>query len=149
MSRRVLAAFLAVALLASAAPTSAQGNDKVVLAYYYSLWDPGNFDISTFTPEQAYNSDDTAVMERHVREARDAGVNGFVVSWLGNGDRTDRNLAQLLDIGQRAGVAMTVQVDTPLFWGVDDTIAQLQALYESHLNHPNVLRYRGRPVIFF
>jgi hypothetical protein len=88
-------------------------------------------------------------MERHVRQAREAGIDGLVVSWLGNGDRTDRNLIRLLDMGQRSGLKMTIQVDTPLFWGVEDTTAQLQAFYEQRIDHPAMLTYQGRPVIFF
>src|SRR5207244_1044813 len=82
-------------------------------------------------------------------QARTAGIDGFVMLWLGIGDRTDRNMGRLLDISQRNGLSATIHFDTPLFWGVDDTIAQLQAFYESHLKHPAMLRYQDRPVIFF
>jgi hypothetical protein len=149
MSRLKLATVFALATLLVAAPSSAQTHDHVVLAYYYALWDPDNFALSAFEPQEAYNSDDGAVMERHLQQARSAGIDGLVVSWLGNGDRTDRNLVRLLDLGQRAGVKMTIQVDTPLFWGVEDTTAQLQAFYEQRLDHPAMLKYQGRPVIFF
>jgi hypothetical protein len=102
-----------------------------------------------YQPGEAYNSDDGGIMERHVHDAKAAGIDGFVMSWYGNGDRTDRNLAQLLDIGQRNGFRATVHFETPHFWGVDDTIAQLRAFYDSRINHPAMLRYGDRPVIFF
>lgn len=134
----------------AAAPAAAATNEaRPVLAYYYAWWDPGNFGRTMYQPGEAYNSDDGGIMERHVHEAKSAGIDGFVMSWYGNGDRTDRNLAQLLDIGQRNGFRATVHFETPHFWGVDDTIAQLRAFYDSRINHPAMLRYGDRPVIFF
>jgi hypothetical protein len=56
-----------------------------------------------FQPTQAYNSDDTSIIEKHVLEAQSAGIDGSVMSWYGNGDRTDTNLAHLLDIAQKSG----------------------------------------------
>jgi Glycosyl hydrolase family 99 len=147
VSRLILAGALALAAL-TPAPAATANPDHLVLAYYYSQWDPNTFSVPLFQPDEAYNSDDGAVMERHVRQAQAAGIDAFVVMWLGDGDRTDRNLARLLDLSQRSGFRATIHFDTPLFWGVDDTIAQLRALYEHRLNHPAMLRYGDRPVIF-
>jgi hypothetical protein len=36
-----------------------------------------------------------------------------------------------------------------MFWGVDDVTAQLQAFYQNRINHPAIVRYQGKPVIFF
>ena len=133
--------------LGAVAPPASEGHP--VLAYYYVWWDPSVFGRTLFQPTQAYNSDDPAAIQRHVQEAQSAGIDGFVVSWYGNGDRTDANLARLLDLGARSGFRATVEFETDHFWGVDDVVAQLRALYAGRLNHPATLRYRGRPVIFF
>ena len=122
---------------------------RPVLAYYYAWYDPSTFRQTLFQPEQPYNSDDVATIERHVRQAQSAGIAAFVMSWFGNGDRTDTNLAHLLDLSQKLGFAATIHFETPHFWGVDDVIAQLQAFYGKRINHPAMLRYQGRPVIFF
>src|SRR2546423_1317340 len=71
-----------------------------VLAYYYAWWDPDVFQRTLFQPFDAYNSDAQDVMQRHIQQARSAGIDGFIVAWYGNGDRTDSNLAHLLDLGQ-------------------------------------------------
>jgi hypothetical protein len=120
-----------------------------VLAYYYTWWDQENFSRTLFQPPQPYNSDDTGVMQRHVDQARSAGIDGFIVDWYGNGDRTDNNLGHLLDVAQRSGFSATIHFDTPHFWGADDVIAQLKAFSETRANHPAMVRYQGRPVIFF
>jgi hypothetical protein len=141
--------FLALAGVLGASPTSAANDARPVLAYYYAWWDPSNFGVTMYQPDQPYNSDDRGLIERHVQQAKSAGIDAFVMSWYGNGDRTDRNLAALLDIGDRYDFRATVHFETPHFWGVEDTIAQLRALYENRINHPAILRYQGRPVIFF
>jgi hypothetical protein len=125
---RALVPALALAALV-VAPAGAEGS-RQVLAYYYAWWD---------------DSDDPNVIADHIGQARYAGIDGFVVSWYGHGDRTDTNLQKILDQGFRA----TVHVEVPIFWGVDDTILHLQMLYGTKLGHPGFVRYGGQPVIFF
>jgi glycosyl hydrolase family 99 len=144
----VAATTLAVSF-SPASPTLAADDAHPVLAYYYTWWDPSNFDRTMFQPAQAYNSDDADIIQRHVQEAQSAGIDGFVTAWYGNGDRTDTNLAHLLDIAQKSGFRATIHVETPHFWSADDVIAQLKAFYDNRINHPALLRYQGRPVIFF
>jgi hypothetical protein len=145
----IIATIALMAGLAPATSASAANEARPVLAYYYAWWDPGNFSRTMFQPGEAYNSDDTSVMQRHVRQAQSAGIDGFVMSWYGNGDRTDKNLTALLDIANAANFRATIHFETPHFWNVDDVIAQLRAFYDQRAKHPAILRYQGRPVIFF
>lgn len=149
--RFVLLASVALATLVALAPSVAHPADLAhpVLAYYYLWWDPDVFNQTLFQPLQPYNSDDTNVIQKHVQEAKSAGIDGFIVDWYGNGDRTDTNFSHLLDIASRNGFSATIQFDTPHFWGVDDVTAQLQAFYQNYANNPTLVRYQGRPVIFF
>jgi hypothetical protein len=139
----------ALAVSRTAAVAAAADNPHPTLAYYYAWWDQSTFGQTLYRPEQAYNSDDAGTIQRHVREAQSAGINGFVLSWYGNGDRTDHNLSQLLDVGQSTGFHSTIHFETPHFWGADDVVAQLRGFYAAHASHPGLLRYEGRPVIFF
>src|SRR3982075_2676930 len=143
------AALLCGAALAPTVAYPATTPTHPVLAYYYTLYDEGSFNQTLFQPPQPYNSDDMGVMQRHVDQAKRAGVDGFILDWYGNGDRTDTNLAQLLDGADRSGFSATIHFETPRFWGVDDVVSQLKAFYESRANHPALVRYQGRPVIFF
>src|SRR6267142_4598452 len=120
-----------------------------VLAYYYAWWDPEVFQRTLFQPMDAYNSDSSDVMQRHIQQAKQAGIDGFIVDWLGDGDRTDSNLAHLMDLGQQQGFSATIHFETPHFWGVDDVVAQLRAFKEKRANHPAMIKYQGKPVIFF
>ena len=156
IARSVVARFVAATavvgsflLLVPASSALAYHASRPVLAYYYAWWDPDNFGRTMYQPGQAYNSDDVRVMHKHVSEAQSAGIDGFVVSWYGNGDRTDSNLAHLLDIADKSGFRATIHFETPHFWGIVDVIAQLRAFYDNRIDHPAMVRYQGRPVIFF
>jgi Glycosyl hydrolase family 99 len=140
---------LGPATLPAGAASNADAPHHAVLAYYYAWWDESTFDRTLYRAPQAYNSDDPAMIQKHVQEAQSAGIDGFIMSWYGNGDRTDRNLAQLLDLAGRSGFRATIHFETPHFWGVEDVEAQLRAFYDQRINHPALLRYQGRPVIFF
>jgi hypothetical protein len=146
----VLAALVVAAtLIVPATSAGAYNESRPVLAYYYAWWDASNFGQTLFQPGEAYNSDDVSVIQRHVQQAQSAGVDGFVMSWYGDGDRTDKNLANLLDTAQKTGFRATIHFETPKFWGVDDVVAQLKTFYDKRINHPAIVRYQGRPVIFF
>jgi glycoprotein endo-alpha-1,2-mannosidase len=148
-NRLIFTLVVTLGVIAPASTASAYNESRPILAYYYAWWDASNFGRTTFQPPEAYNSDDANVIQRHVQQAQSAGIDGFVMSWYGDGDRTDKNLATLLDIGQKSGFRATIHFETPKFWGVDDVVAQLRAFYDKRINHPAVVRYEGRPVIFF
>lgn len=70
-----------------------------LLAYYYiwygeSSWDRGKSDYPLLG---RYSSDDRSVMEQHVKWAKAAGIDGFIVSWKST-ESLDRRLAQLRDV---------------------------------------------------
>src|SRR5215472_12492928 len=141
----------ALALWVALVPSVAHPADLAhpVLAYYYAWWNPDIFDRTLFQPAEPYNSDDLGVMQRHVNQAKSAGVDGFILDWLGDGDRTDANFAHLLDIAHKSGFSATVHFETSHFWGADDVVAQLRAFYDHYGNNPALVRYQGHPVIFF
>lgn len=122
-----------------------------VLAYYYAWWDPDNFSKTLYQPARSYNSDEPVIMREHITQAQRAGIDGFVMSWYGMGDRTDKNLKKLLEYGRESGFRTTIHFETPLFseYGVEDVVAQLQGFYANYLNDPALVTYQGRPVIFF
>jgi hypothetical protein len=148
----LLASGVALAAWVALAPSVAHPADlsgPTVLAYYYAWYDPDSFANTAFQPPQPYNSDDLSTIQRHVSEASSAGIDGFVQSWYGSGDRTDTNFSKLLDVAQKSGFNATVDFETPHFSGADDVQAQLQAFYSKYINHPALVRYQGQPVIFF
>src|SRR5919108_720047 len=106
-----LVLFLAVAsAFFLSAKTYAQ-RPPLVLAFYYN-W----FDENTWTPSKVpdmpatrYASRDAGAMGRQIQQARDAGIDAFVVSWWGAGNPTDENFKTML--GQASAANFRVAID--------------------------------------
>jgi hypothetical protein len=111
---RVLLCLLAVLLLHGSARSAAAQNVKPedpipVLAYYYIWFDVGSWDrAKTDYPALGrYSSDDAAVMRQHVQWAKQAGIDGFIVSWKST-DALNRRLEQLIDIAEAEDFKLSI-----------------------------------------
>ena len=82
--RRAAIGLLLAAMLLAAPPATASPGDPVPTWAYYYIW----FDVSSWNRAKVdypllgrYSSDETSVMRTHIRLAKQAGIDGFIVSW--------------------------------------------------------------------
>ena len=89
---------------------TAKPDDAIpVLAYYYIWFDPQSWDrAKTDYPLLGrYSSDDASVMKQHVQWAKDAGIDGFIVSWKSN-EKLNRRLDRLIEIAEKEDFKLAI-----------------------------------------
>jgi hypothetical protein len=105
-----------VVAIAPGAPRIARAtSDPLVLAYYYIWYSPGSWDrAKTDYPLLGrYASSDPLVVREHIRAARAAGIDGFIVSWK-HEPRLDEPLAVLVEEARRQDFKLVL-----LYQGLD------------------------------
>ncbi|MBI3979896.1 MAG: glycoside hydrolase family 99-like domain-containing protein [Chloroflexi bacterium] len=158
---RLLAILMLTAIVApifpggpgSAGPAAATAAEsRLVLAFYYPWFDDGTWNSGKLAdrPAQPYNSDDPGTIARQVDQARNAGIDAFIVAWWGPGNRTDANFGKVLDAAQARGFRATVyfEPDSPTIHSQGDVVNQLRYVLRNRADHPAFLRSGGKPVIF-
>ena len=158
-SRRSAAGFLlALASLnvvvgAPAAP--AQVSDPLPFyAYYYIWFDPGSWNRAKndFPLIGRYSSDDEKVMQAHVQWAKEAGIDGFIVSWKDT-DRLSRRLKTLVNVARNNNFELAI-----IYQGLDferrplppERIAKdMEGFIEQYGTDPIFTRRFGEPVVIW
>lgn len=86
-----------------------------VLAYYYIWFDPTSWDRAKgdYPLLGRYSSYDRSVMRQHIRWAKAAGIDGFIVSWKSS-DKLNERLASLAEIAVQEAFKLAL-----LYQGLD------------------------------
>jgi len=96
----VVASFLAISTSPSAGAPALQAEESTpVLAHYYIWFDPSSWNRAKidYPVVGRYSSDEREVMRQHIRWAKDAGLDGFIVSWKST-EVLNRRLEKLLAV---------------------------------------------------
>lgn len=90
-------------------PQSTATNPVPVLAYYYIWYDSNSWSrAKTDLPLLGtYTSDDMTVMRQHIREAKAAGISGFIVSWKST-DVLNRRLKLLAQVAEQENFKLAI-----------------------------------------
>ncbi|ESQ84568.1 hypothetical protein AEAC466_09455 [Asticcacaulis sp. AC466] len=94
-----------------------------------------------------YDSLDPAVIDRQMRQMKDAGITGLIASWWGQGDRTDRQFPLLLDAAAHYGLKVCPYVEQAQT--IDKVAGDVLYLHRRYGRHAAWLPLDGKPVVFF
>ena len=158
MMRHLIYLLLLNAVLVSGVASVAHAqNERLVLAFYYAWFDQATWKSGQLSdqPAQPYDSRDRATIQRHVAQAKSAGIDALVQSWYGPSgganNMTESNFATLLDVSAASGLRAAVDFETqgPFFNSAGDVQSALATLLADHARHPAYLKVNGKPVVFF
>ncbi len=143
---------------------------RKVLAFYYPWYgnaevpagsgenahwgriDVGKRDIeaSTNYPQLgAYDSHDPKTIGQHATWSKEAGLDGWIVSWWGRGSFSDRAMPRVLAACGEAGLVATVYYETVRGEKTPHNAArEIVGVLNTYAKHPAWLRVEGKPVVF-
>jgi glycoprotein endo-alpha-1,2-mannosidase len=124
-----------------------------VLAYYYPWydladWSGGKPIAPDNTNPAPYASSDPAAIDRQIQQARDAGIDGFIVSWWGREFWDDNAQLVLERLPPGFSFALYVEVFSPSFQTEGDLIDQIDYALDTYASSDRYLRIDGRPVLY-
>lgn len=97
-------------------------------------------------PSGYYDSNDPLVIAQHIDWAQQAGIDGFIVSWWGQGTFEDNALPVLFEVAEQKQFLLSIYYETTADeWQTFDDIAYLLDLYG---NEPSFLTIHKRPAVF-
>ncbi|MFG2057489.1 hypothetical protein ACGFI9_26065 [Micromonospora sp. NPDC048930] len=122
-----------------------------VLAYYYIWFNPTSWNRAKidYPLLGRYSSDDVEIMRRHVRMAKTAGINGFLVSWK-HTPQLDERLAKLVEVAREEHFRLGIVYQgldfarTPLAF---DTVRTDLSYFATRYATDPVFDIFGRPVV--
>jgi Glycosyl hydrolase family 99/Bacterial SH3 domain len=122
-----------------------------VLAFYYAWYDQNTWtpNLVSDLPARTYNSSDPAAIARQIQEAQGAGIDAFVVSWIGTDNPTDSNFRTMLGLARSANYAATIDLEVEHFGTTGQVVSALRYVRDNLMTQPAFLRDDGRPVLFF
>jgi hypothetical protein len=123
------------------------------LAYYYiwfdtTSWRRAKLDLPLLG---AYSSDDRQVMQQHVNWAKQAGIDGFIVSWKST-DKLNRRLKQLIEVANEEDFKLSI-----IYQGLDfernplpaDKVAADLDYFMANFASDRAFSMFGKPVVIW
>jgi copper homeostasis protein CutC len=124
-----------------------------LFAYYYIWFDPNSWlrAKSDYPRLGMYSSDDEAVMRQHIRWAKDAGIDGFIVGWKSTA-KLDSRLDMLLRLSDAEQFKILIIYQALDFsrqpLPIEKIESDLDLLIATRLTHPS-LQVFDKPVVIW
>jgi hypothetical protein len=135
----------------SLAPMAPVKNMGLALYYpWYTLSSWVNNAELRDTPLMPYASNDPTAIDRQIDQAQSAGINAFIVSWIGPNSPSDNNLKLMLTEAAKKGFFIGFFLETTLgnlAQNPQTAINWLTYISSQYSSNPAVLKINGRPVV--
>lgn len=99
-----------------------------------------------------YDSYEEESIRHHMKWAKEAWIDGFIVSWWGISPATDEGMSKILDIADKYGRNITIYYETNRCKTKEERIKRgiedLTHVLNKYGTHPAFLKINGKPVIF-
>ena len=120
--------------------------------YHYSGVDFRLKTIANFTHYPSvgpFDSNDPEVVARHMQLAKRAGIDGFIVSWWGQGSFEDRAMPLILSEAAKKGIEITVYYEmVPKPVCPENAASDLLYILNNYGSHKAFQKLNGKPVVF-
>jgi len=133
--------------------------NKPVLAFYYMWYHHSDWCTCRMSdlPSPQYDSSDDATVDRQVKQAANAGITGFIGSWWGPNDNTDKNFVKLLahsttleqNTGFHFASSLYIESDAPPLNNQAKMIAGLRFALQHYSTNSHFFHWHGKPVLYF
>ena len=126
---------LPTAPIPSPSITPTPENHVPVLAFYYIWFDTQSWDRakSDYPLLGRYSSDDTDVMRQHIEWAKEAGIDGFIVSWKST-EKLNGRLERLVEVAEQEDFKLAIIYESLDFERNPLPLAQVDADLDYFIN---------------
>lgn len=95
-----------------------------------------------------YDSNDPYAIRRHLKWCEEAGIDGLIATWWGQGQYHDKALKVVLDEASKSTVKITVYYEVVPSSGLNCAIDDFKYILKNYGSHPAFFTVDNRPVIF-
>ena len=116
--------------------------------HYEGVTDDDIHNFDNYPLMGPYDSHDPDVVRAHIRMAKQAGIDGFIVSWWGIDTFEDRALSSILDVAAEEDFSISVYYETVRDLSLENMRQELIYFTTTYCDHTAFLRDSGEPVLF-
>ena len=95
-----------------------------------------------------YDSNDPYVIRRHLKWCEEAGIDGLIATWWGQGQYHDNALKVVLKEASESSIKITLYYEAVPQSGVSGTVDDFRYILKNYGKHPGFFNVDGKPVIF-
>jgi len=93
-----------------------------------------------------YDSNNETLIKEHISMAKEAGIDGFIVSWWGIGSFEDNATSHIRNVCEQNGFRFTIYYENTS--GVNQTVNDIVYLLNNYANNSTWFRVDNRPVFY-